>query len=55
MDKTVPPGRVKGTLTPPCSKSYAQRALAAALLSEEVSVLRNIEFCDDTRSALQCI
>ena len=47
MDKTVPPGRVKGTLTPPCSKSYAQRALAAALLSEEVSVLRNIEFCDD--------
>ena len=43
------------TLTPPCSKSYAQRALAAALLSEEVSVLRNIEFCDDTRSALQCI
>ena len=33
MDKTVPPGRVKGTLTPPCSKSYAQRALAAALLT----------------------
>ena len=34
MDKTVPQGRVKGTLTPPCSKSYAQRALAAALLTE---------------------
>ena len=34
MDKTVPPGRVKGTLTPPCSKSYAQRALAAALLTD---------------------
>ncbi len=55
MDKTVATGRVKGTLTPPCSKSYAQRALAAALLSEEVSVLRNLEFCDDTRSALRCI
>ena len=55
MDKTVPPGRVKGTLTPPCSKSYAQRALAAALLSEEATVLRNLEFCDDTRSALHCI
>ena len=55
MDKTAGPGRVKGTLTPPCSKSYAQRALAAALLSEEVSVLRNLEFCDDTRSALRCI
>ena len=55
MDKTVPPGRVKGTLTPPCSKSYAQRALAAALLSEEPTVLRNLEFCDDTRSAMHCI
>ena len=55
MDKTVPSGRVKGTLTPPCSKSYAQRALAASLLCEETSVLRNIEFCSDTRSALRCI
>ena len=55
MDKTIYPGRVRGTLTPPCSKSYAQRALAAALLSNEVSVLRNVEFCSDTRSALRCI
>lgn len=55
MDKTVQPGEVSGTLTPPCSKSYAQRALAAALLCEGESVLRNVEFCDDTRSALRCI
>lgn len=55
MDKTVPLGSVRGTLTPPCSKSYAQRALAASLLAEGVSVLRNIEFCDDTLSALRCI
>ncbi|WP_295940183.1 3-phosphoshikimate 1-carboxyvinyltransferase [uncultured Alistipes sp.] len=55
MDKTVPPGRVEGTLTPPCSKSYAQRALAVSLLCEGTSVLRNIEFCDDTLSALRCI
>lgn len=55
MDKTISGARVSGSLTPPCSKSYAQRALAAALLSDEVSVLRNIEFCDDTRSALRCI
>jgi len=55
MDITLPPGRVAGALTPPCSKSYAQRALAASLLAEETSVLRNIEFCDDTRSALRCI
>jgi len=55
MDITLPPGRVAGALTPPCSKSYAQRALAASLLSEESSTLRNVEFCDDTRSALRCI
>ncbi|MEG0807967.1 MAG: 3-phosphoshikimate 1-carboxyvinyltransferase [Alistipes sp.] len=55
MDKTITSSRVKGILRPPCSKSYAQRALAASLLAEEVSVLRNIGFCDDTQSALRCI
>lgn len=55
MDKTVPPGSVRGILTPPCSKSYAQRALAAALLAEGRSELRSIGFCEDTRSALECI
>lgn len=55
MDKTLPPAHVKGTLTPPCSKSYAQRALAASLLCEQTSVLRNLEFCNDTRSAIGCI
>ena len=55
MNISLPPGGVAGALTPPCSKSYAQRALAASLLAEEKSVLRNIEFCDDTRSALRCI
>ena len=52
---TVPPGSVRGKLTPPCSKSYAQRALAASLLADGRSELRNIGFCDDTRSALRCI
>ena len=55
MDITIPPGSVAGALTPPCSKSYAQRALAASLLAEGESTLHNIEFCDDTRSALHCI
>lgn len=55
MNKTIRRGRISGTITPPCSKSYAQRALAAALLSDEVSVLRNIGYCDDTRSAMRCI
>lgn len=55
MDKSVPPGRLKGRVAPPCSKSYAQRALALSLLARGRSVLRNIEFCDDTLSAMHCI
>ena len=55
MDKSVPRGRLEGRISPPCSKSYAQRALALSLLAEGTSVLRNIEFCDDTLSAMRCI
>ena len=55
MDKSVPKGRLNGVVTPPCSKSYAQRALAVALLSEGESVLQNMDFCNDTLSAIRCI
>ncbi len=55
MDKYVSSGRLKGIVAPPCSKSYAQRALAVALLANGKSVLRNMDFCNDTLSALNCI
>ena len=55
MDKYVSAGSVKGIITPPSSKSYAQRAIALSLLAEGRSILRNIEFCKDTRSAVSCI
>jgi len=55
MDKSVPRGQISGVATPPCSKSYAQRALAAALLAEGETVLRNLDFCDDTLSAISTI
>ena len=55
MDKSLSAGCIKGIIAPPSSKSYAQRAIALALLSEGRSILRNIEFCKDTRSALSCI
>ncbi len=55
MEKIITSGSVRGSLTPPCSKSYAQRALAVSLLTEGTSELRNIEFCDDTRAAMRCI
>ena len=55
MDSSVPRGQISGVATPPCSKSYAQRALAAALLAEGETVLRNLDFCDDTLSAIRVI
>ena len=55
-DSTVPLGnRLRGEITPPCSKSYAQRALAAALLAPGRTTLRGIELCRDTRSAIAAI
>ena len=44
-----------GEVIPPCSKSYAQRALAAALLASGRTTLRGIELCRDTRSAIEAI
>ena len=55
MDKSVPRGCIAGIIAPPCSKSYAQRALAASLLANGDSTLRNIDFCNDTLSAIRCI
>lgn len=55
MDKYVSASNIKGVVIPPSSKSYAQRAIAISLLANGRSILRNIEFCKDTRSALACI
>ncbi|MCD8102945.1 MAG: 3-phosphoshikimate 1-carboxyvinyltransferase [Alistipes sp.] len=52
MEKYCPKGTVRGAVKAPTSKSYAQRAVAAALLAEGVSVLRNMELCSDTAAAL---
>ena len=54
MDKTVSLGSANGTITPPSSKSYAQRAIALALLAEGRTTLRNIEFCKDFKSEELC-
>lgn len=55
MEKIIHPSQVSGEVRPPCSKSYAQRALAAALLCEGETTLSNIELCDDTRYAMNVI
>lgn len=55
MEQIVTATPLKGSLQPPCSKSYAQRALAASLLASGTTTLHNIEFCRDTSSAIRCI
>ena len=55
MEKTIHPSQVSGEVRPPCAKRYAQRALAAALLSDGETTLSNIELCDDTRYAMNVI
>ena len=55
MEKTIHPSQVSGEVRPPCSKSYAQRARAAALISDGETTLSNIELCDDTRYAMNVI
>lgn len=62
MEKTLFPSYIEGTLTAPASKSYAQRALAAALLvpaadggRETWSELRHLGLCNDTAAALDAV
>ena len=55
MEKTIKPSAVSGIINPPCSKSYAQRALAGALLCNGETYIKNIELCDDTRHAMDVI
>lgn len=52
MDKTITKGRIGGVITAPASKSYAQRAIAAALLSDGVSTLTHMTLCNDITAAL---
>lgn len=55
MEKTITAGGVEGEVVPPSSKSYAQRAIAAALMAEGTSTLHNVEMCDDTAAALRVV
>lgn len=48
----ITPSLVAGTLTAPSSKSYAQRAVAVALLANGRSTLTNMGLCGDTSAAL---
>lgn len=50
--KFITSSRVEGTVAPPPSKSTMARAVAAALLSQGTTVVRNAASCDDADTAL---
>ena len=52
MKTTIHKGRIAGSITAPASKSYAQRAVAAALLAGGETTLPHLDLCNDTRAAL---
>jgi 3-phosphoshikimate 1-carboxyvinyltransferase len=55
MTITIKPTALRGSITPPPSKSYAHRALIAAALSHGESKLRNIELSKDITATINCL
>lgn len=55
MNITIQPSIIRGTLQAPASKSFAQRALAAALLADGTTIIRNPSRCNDALAAMQVI
>lgn len=53
MQKIINPSIINGSLPAPASKSMMQRAIAAAILANGTSVLRNYTPCNDSDSALR--
>lgn len=52
MQRLVKPSVISGSVTAPSSKSMTQRAIAAALLAEGHSIIRNPSYCNDSLAAL---
>jgi 3-phosphoshikimate 1-carboxyvinyltransferase len=55
MDVTLKPARISGTIYAPASKSVMQRACAAALLRNGITVIHNYGISDDDKAALNII
>ncbi|GHT11335.1 3-phosphoshikimate 1-carboxyvinyltransferase [Bacteroidia bacterium] len=53
MTKLINCSHIDGTLTAPSSKSLAQRAIVAAMLSDGTTLLQHLTLCNDTQAALQ--
>ena len=55
MNLTITPTKLKGAITPPPSKSYSHRALIAACLAGEGSVLTNLADSKDITATRRCL
>ena len=55
MKVTITPTQLKGSITPPPSKSQAHRLIIAAALAEGESVLTNVAFSQDITATLSCM
>ncbi len=53
MRKSIVPSTIDGQVEAPASKSYAQRAIAAATLADGQSELLGLTLCDDTQAAMR--
>lgn len=52
MERYVDPSAVNGKVKAPASKSMTQRAIAAAVLADGQSTIRNPSYCDDSLAAM---
>lgn len=55
MTLTIIPSQLKGSITPPPSKSQAHRCLIAAALAGEGSEVRNLADSEDIRATRRCL
>ena len=55
MNVTITPTLLRGTITPPPSKSQAHRLIISAALSDGVCRLSNVELSQDIQATLRCM
>lgn len=55
MNITITPAVLKGTVTPPPSKSQAHRLIIAAALSDGFCKLSNVDLSEDIQATLRCM
>lgn len=55
MDLAIEPRKLKGSVTPPPSKSQAHRAIISAALAEGESLILNLQLSQDIHATLNCM